>query len=152
MSNLNWAIVCCLVIFNSAALVAGFNRGVQGAGCNPTSCTSASFIFYECYHLAADLNGAPCRANRCIYNGITHSYCSAGEGDCEFKNDSEAQWVYQSFKWSNCSSASTVTWNPHINTDPCKATNYYETACETSSCSGEEYKTDSRKGRKVCKN
>jgi hypothetical protein len=74
-----------------------------------------------------------------------------GEGSCKFKNDANAQVAYQSARSvANCSSASTVSWHIHENTNPCDGIQNYKTACETTSCGGTELASDVRKGRKVC--
>jgi hypothetical protein len=152
MMKLSWLVVCCLVIFNVTLLYMGNSeQDLIGANCNPNSCTSASFMFYECHHWANDPDGAPCNSKQCIYNGITHSYCASGENECKFKYDANEQLAYQSIRSvTNCPSAATVHWNKHSNTDPCDGIQEYETACETTSCGGTELRSSRRYGRNVC--
>jgi hypothetical protein len=152
MTKLIWTIICFLVIFNSAVIVVSFASNVKGSWCNSSSCTSSSFVVYECLHYWDEPNGTPCRTNGCILSGITHSYCQSGEeAMCVFQEDPDAQWVYQSGRdTTNCASASTITWTTHTNYNSCDGIDSYNTACETSSCSGPEFTSQTRLGRNVC--
>ena|GEM_PF-5090433 len=72
MSKLSWTIVCCLVIVNSAALVAGFNRDVRGMGCGG-ECTEVAKPVSECGHIGP--TGA-CMYDVCHNWVYTYAQCN----------------------------------------------------------------------------
>jgi hypothetical protein len=147
MTKLSWAVVCVLVVFNSAAIVASFTADVRGAGCNPWSCTDDTTVYYECFHESkydenGPINGGPCAGNACISNTEMFSRCNGGEGKCNFRFSLLSPKAIQSVKRTTlpCVSAPTVTWTEHSNSNPCSGIGTYYTACKTSSvsCSGTE--------------
>ena len=158
MSKLSWAVVCCLVIFNSAALVADFNCGVKGAGCREDSCADYSIVFYECWHAVGASNGADCQQGECIVNTMTFVSCGSGEeSSCTNTFDPSVEWatqdVYTMPMGNLCQSDWHVNWTEHPeHPNPCIKRRSFATACETGGCNGgtHDRRDPVRKGRYIC--
>jgi len=156
MSKLSWAVVCCLVIFNSAALVADFNFGVKGAGCDPKQCAAGSITFNECYHENTPDEGK-CLSNVCIVNVISTVECpgESGNSECDMEDKTNMTLLTQYYRKSrNCSYTNQSYQKPKPG--DCQWWREIQIRCETTSCSGQLYDDTSvvpYKGTgKKCKN
>jgi len=163
MSKLSWVVVCVLVVFNSAVIVASLTEDERGARCDPWSCQGRSFVIRECFHWDNDPNGAPCSKKECLFTGITHYFCNSGEHNwCDLVEDPQAQFVIQwRRKADNCPSAPFVNWTEYTNwvltpdgvvpLNPCDGIRNYRTACETTSCNGESLESRTIPMNVVCR-
>ena len=155
MSKLSWAIVCCLVIFNSAALTVDSTSSVMGAGCKEYECQDASIEYNECAHFG---DNDPCRSDYCVKNIEYFPKCPTdGESDagCPVEMDDFAERNKTYFRYANnCTTGNPSEWNRIEFSDPCWLGLAYETRCEAGGCSGAEVLgvvTEPVLGRNVCK-
>ena len=158
MTKLSWAIVCCLVVFNSVAIVASFTGDVRGAGCNEYTCEEKTFKFYECGHMDMNLDGDPCSRDTCIDNTLIYVACKSGEDgwSCAGTSDPNEAWLvqirYGKIPSNNpCSSDELIVWIENSPENPCEAYDPYYTACQTGACHGVLEKVFApRLGRPIC--
>ena len=155
MTKASWAVVCILVVFNSAVITAGLTEDVRGAGCGYL-CEDKTFTFTECWHRWNDPNGANCQAGACFVVVMTYVGCGSGESDCYKTFDPNAhlahQKTYQTSFNNLCQSAWLVNWEEHAEpNDPCVGRAVFRTACESQSCWGQyQHDEPERKGRYIC--
>jgi hypothetical protein len=146
-----------LVIFNSAAIVASLADGVKGSatGCNNNQCHTLISGLTECYHKNIYENGDPCHPQGCMITSIIRYSCLSDESEepCRSEYDQHALRVYQIVRaMGSCSSVATVTWNNNtLPGNACTPSFNYSSACEASSCNGEQLHVEERHGRNVCK-
>ena len=157
MTKLNWAIVCCLVIFNSAAVVASMNERMNyptgaDARCND-DCAIASKTIYECNHSDMTDTTLNCESYRCIENILFYARCTGGaenERDCEFKYDPNFVWVVQRLRTTP--GCITTIGAYTISAGDCEGFEDIPVKCTTSVCSGQVVEGPySRTKDNVCK-
>jgi len=150
MTKLSWAVVCVLVVFNSAAIVAGFRVDVRGAGCIQTECEDGIVEYNECLHFTDD---DPCETNRCIKNYEYYPRCpSNAETDegCPVEEDPRAIACEQIVRFASCTTGNPTEWTRHESGNPCWEL-LYETRCEAGGCQGLVSLVGGHLGRNVCK-
>jgi len=161
MTKLSWAIVCVLVVFNSAAIVASYTGDVRGAQCDQDSCSEWMLQFYECWHAKNAKDGDPCSAQYCIDNVLTNIECASGEIDhCISYFDPNWEWatqtIYEIPLGSGASCQTTfngeaiVKWMPYSPNGPCIKFTPFNAACKATYCGGWINRRDPIFGRYGC--
>ena len=155
MTKASWAVVCVLVVFNSAVITASFTGGIRGAQCDG-HCMDGTFTFTECWHQVGAPNGTDCQTGACFVVVMTYVGCGSGESDCPKNFDPSAHLAYQktyrtSFN-NPCQSAWQVNWNEIAEpNNPCIGRRVFEIACESPSCWGLFLQDEpERLGRYIC--
>lgn len=134
MSKSCWAIICCLLVFNSAAVTVNVTHTVKGAGCDSDTCHVASQTYSECGHGGQN---DPCMKDVCLTWVYSYAQCSTNAESstlhCTAHPEGGAPLIVHDYFPHNACSTNSPGETQHAS-PPCSKAAPFRTRCDVQGC------------------